>query len=193
VLFVSLWFLSLLESATDVQIFKIIVAIILFAALQGVVTRFVRRFEFVDLTLILTVYLSLKRKPLQGMLVGTGAGLAYDILTGPLLGASGFVKTIIGFIISSINVHFAIDRKLMRLFVLVLASVGNVLLFVGIYLVFNFNDQVPLPMSSTPGEIAKLTAWQAAGNLILGFFLFPVLDRAFVEQPYVGSRRTAHW
>jgi rod shape-determining protein MreD len=181
-----------------VQIFKIIIAIIIFAGLQGAISRFVPRFEFLDLTLILTVYLSLKRKPLQGMLVGAGAGLACDALTGaPLLGASGFVKTIIGFILSSLNVHFAIDRKLMRLFMIVLASAGNVLLFIALYLVFNFNDQVPLPMSSTPGEIAKLTAWQAAGNLILGFILFPILDpildRAFVEQPYVGSRKAAHW
>lgn len=176
------------------QIFKIIIAVILFVALQGVLARFVRRFEFVDLTLIITVYLSLKRKPLQGMLVGAGAGIAFDALTGgPLLGASGFVKTIIGFVLSSLNVHFAIDRKLMRLFMIVLASVGNVLLFVALYLVFNFNDLVPLPMTSTPVEIAKLTAWQAAGNLILAFFLFPILDRAFVEQPYVGSRKAAHW
>ena len=174
------------------QIFKIIVAIIIFSGVQGVIPRFWGGFRYFDLTLIITVYLSLKRKPLQGMLVGMGSGLAYDALTGgQLLGASGFVKTIIGFIISSINVHFAIDRKLLRLFVLVLASVGNVLLFIGLYLVFG--EQVPLPMSSTANEIAKLTAWQAAGNLILGFFLFPILDRAFVEQPYVGSRRTAHW
>ena len=174
------------------QIFKIIIAIIIFSGIQGVIPRFWDGFKYIDLTLILTVYLSLKRKPLQGMLVGMGAGLAYDALTGgQLLGASGFVKTIIGFILSSINVHFAIDRKLMRLFVLVLASIGNVLLFIGLYLVFG--DQSPLPLSSTPSEIAKLTAWQAAGNLILGFVLFPVLDRVFVEQPYVGSRRTAHW
>ena len=174
------------------QIFKIVLAIIVSVALQGVLTKFVRRFEFTDLTLVITVYLSLKRKPIQGMLVGAGAGLAFDAVSGgPLLGASGFAKTIIGFILSSINVHFAIDNKLMRLFMLVLASVVNILLFIGLYWVFN--AQSPLPMSSTPSEIAKLTAWQAAGNLILGFFLFPILDRAFVEQPYVGSRRAAHW
>ncbi|MEW6730734.1 MAG: rod shape-determining protein MreD [Acidobacteriota bacterium] len=171
------------------QIFKIIISIIILVAIQGSLSRYLHWFERVDLTLVLTVYLSLKRKPMQGTLVGAGAGLAYDAVSGvQLLGASGFTKTLIGFILSSLNVHFAIDRKLMRLFILVLASVANVLLFLGLHSVFN-----ALPISMVPREIAKLTVWQAAGNLILGFFLFPILDRAFVEQPYVGSRSATHW
>jgi rod shape-determining protein MreD len=172
-----------------VQIVKIIIAIILAVALQGLITKFVPQFSRIDLTLILTVYLSLKRKPLQGTLVGAGAGYAYDLMTGvKLLGASSFTKTVIGFTLSTINVHFAIDRKLTRLFILVLASVVNKLLFIGLHSVFH-----AMLLEWTPPEIVKLTAWHAAGNLILGFFLFPILDRAFAEQPYVGSRRAAHW
>jgi rod shape-determining protein MreD len=149
----------------------------------------VPQFSRVDLTLILTVYLSLKRKPMQGTLVGAAAGYGYDLMSGvKLLGASSFTKTIIGFTISTINVHFAIDRKLSRLFILVAASVVNKLIFIGLHSIFHAMMQ-----DWTPPEIVKLTAWHAAGNLIIGFFLFPILDRAFAEQPYVGNRRMAHY
>lgn len=174
------------------QIFKIIAAIILFVALQGALSSFMERLEYVDLTLIITVYLSLKRNPMQGMLSGAGAGLAYDVVSGgPLLGAGSFTKTVIGFVLSSLNVHFAIDRKLMRLFILTVASAGNVLLFVGLYWVFNHKS--PLVGSSTPAEIARLTAWQAGGNLILAFFLFPILDKVFADNPYTSGRKAAKW
>ncbi len=158
-------------------------------AFQGLISKYIPQFKRIDLTLIITVYFSLKRKPLQGTLVGASAGYAYDLATGEvLLGAGSFIKTVIGFVISTINVHFAIDRKLMRLLILVIASIVNVMLFWGLHSIFN------MPLNYPPPEIVKLTAWQAAGNLILGFFIFPFLDRAFVEQPYVGSsRRAAHW
>src|SRR5262249_1766889 len=126
------------------------------------------------------------------MLSGAGAGIAYDVLSGgSLLGAGSFTKTVIGFILSSLNVHFAIDRKLMRLFILAISSAANVLLFIGLYWVFN--PQSPPVMNSTPSEIARLTAWQAGGNLILGFFLFPILDRVFVDRPYVSGRKATKW
>ncbi len=170
------------------HLFKIILCILLAVGIQGAVSRHIPGFEYLDLTLIITIYLSLKRNPMQGTLVGSASGLTYDaISTGPLLGASGFTKTLIGFVISSLNIHFAIDRKLMRLLVVVIASVGNVLIFIGLYWIFN--SKTPLPQSSTPPEIAKLTAWQAAGNLILSFFIFPILDRVFVDQPYATGRR----
>lgn len=188
----SLWLFFETESGASVQILKIIIAIVLAVAFQGLVSKYIQAFERIDLTLVITVYLSLKRKPLQGTLVGSASGLAYDFLTGVRLwGASGFTKTLIGFTLSSINVHFAIDRKLTRLFVLVLASVANVLIFIGLHSVFN--DLPKIMPVVTAREIVKLTAWQAAGNLIVGFFLFPLLDRIFVEQPYVGSRRVAQW
>ncbi|MCS6885174.1 MAG: rod shape-determining protein MreD [Acidobacteriota bacterium] len=170
------------------RLLKIIFCILLAVGLQGAISRYIPYFEYLDLTLIIVTYFSLKRNPMQGTLVGSAAGLAYDaVTTGPLLGASGFTKTLIGFTIASTNVYFAIDRKLLRLFVVVLASIANVLTFIALYWIFSSNN--PLPSSSTPQEIAKLTAWQAAGNLILSFFIFPILDQVFADQPYSIGRR----
>ncbi|MBL8148760.1 MAG: rod shape-determining protein MreD [Blastocatellia bacterium] len=170
------------------NIFKIVLVVLVVVALQGAFSRYISQIDYTDLTLIVAVYLSLKRNPLQGTLVGCLAGLSYDaVVGGPLLGASGFAKTLIGFTLSTINVHFAIDRKLMRLFMVILASAVNVLIFLGLYGLFD--SQASLPISSTPSEIGKLTAFQAAGNLILAFFIFPILDKVFAEEPYVGGRR----
>jgi len=68
--------------------------------------------------------------------------------------------------------------------VLVLASVVNVTLFLALHYVFN-----SLPINLNTPEIVKLTAWQAAGNLIIGFFLFPILDRIFTQNSYGGNAR----
>lgn len=167
------------------QIFKIIICIIVFVALQGLLPRFFN----VDLTLVLTVYLALKRNPLQGTLVGASAGYSLDILSGvKLIGAGSFTKTVIGFVLSTINVHFAIDRKLTRLIILVVSSIVNPLLFLGLHYIFN-----QMPQVLTGQEIVKLTAWQAAGNLIIGFLVFPILDKIFAEESYLGGHRSANW
>lgn len=171
------------------QIIKIVIAIILFVSLQGLFSNYFVEFKRLDLTLILIVYLSLKRNPMQGTLVGAGAGYLYDLVSGVgLLGASSFTKTLIGFITSTLNVRFAIDNKLTRLIVIAVASIVNVLLFIGLHYVFN-----SLPEGLNVREIVKLTAWQAAGNLIIGFLLFPILDRIFTYNPYSASTRAGGW
>ncbi len=171
------------------QIVKIVIAIIFFVGLQGLLSNYVREFQRLDITLILVVYLSLKRNPMQGTIVGALAGYAYDLLSGVgLLGASSFTKTLIGFTVATFNVRFAIDNKLTRLIVIVIASIVNVTLFIGLHYVFN-----SLPEDLHLRDIVKLTAWQAAGNLIIGFFLFPIFDRIFVQDSYSASTRTGSW
>jgi rod shape-determining protein MreD len=174
-----------------VQILKIILGIILCLAFQGLIAKFFRPFDRVDLSLILTVYLALQRNPLQGTLVGASTGYGYDLLSGVrLLGASSFTKTVIGFVVATINVRFAIDHKLTRLFVLVVASIVNLLIFIGLHSIFRV--ELTSVFSSlprwTPPELAKLAAWHVAGNLTVGFFLFPILDRIFSEKLY-GKKR----
>lgn len=171
------------------QIIKIIVAIILFVGLQGLLSNYIEEFKRLDLTLILIVYLSLKRNPMQGTIVGATAGYAYDLIAGVgLLGASSFTKTLIGFITATVNVRFAIDNKLTRLIITVIASIVNVMLFIGLHYVFN-----SLPEGLNLREIVKLTAWQAAGNLIISFLLFPIFDRIFVQSSYSASTRAGSW
>jgi len=172
-----------------VQIVKIVIAIIFFVGLQGLLSNYIREFNRLDLTLVLIVYLSLKRNPMQGTIVGAIAGYAYDLVSGVgLLGASSFTKTVIGFITATLNVRFAIDNKLTRLIIIVIASIVNVMLFLGLHYVFN-----SLPEGLNLREIVKLTAWQAAGNLIIGFFLFPIFDRIFVQDSYSASTRAGSW
>ncbi|MBI4850464.1 MAG: rod shape-determining protein MreD [Acidobacteria bacterium] len=171
------------------QIIKIILAIILFVALQGLLSNYIEEFKRLDLPLILIVYLSLKRNPMQGTLVGATTGYLYDLIAGVgLLGASSFTKTIIGFTTATINVRFAIDNKLTRLIVMVIASIVNVMLFIGLHYVFN-----SLPEGLNLREIIKLTVWQAAGNLIISFLLFPVFDKIFAHNPYSVSTGAGNW
>lgn len=177
------------------QIFKIILSILFCLIFQGLIAKYVRYFDRVDLTLIVVVYLSLKRNPMQGTLVGAAAGYLFDLMAGvKLLGASSFTKTVIGFVLATTNVHFAIDRKLTRLFILVVASIVNLLIFLGLHSVFHveLNSVFTSVSNWTPPEIVKLTAWHAAGNLIVGFILFPIMDKIFVDQPYATGRR-AGW
>lgn len=56
-----------------------------------------------DLILLVVVFTSAQKGMMKGEILGFGAGLAEDFLTGSFLGFNAFIKTIIGFIFGMMN------------------------------------------------------------------------------------------
>jgi rod shape-determining protein MreD len=148
-------------------------------------------FKYIDLSLLVTVYFSLQREPLMGMVTGLGAGLGGDIIGGGILGVGGFSKTLIGYIISMASVKLSIENPLARLAAVALASIVNTALFIGLYRMLEQN-QIPnqvIPLVGSWSQVGKMAGWKALGDTLAAIIIFIILDRVFYEQ--ATARRMA--
>jgi len=166
---------------------KIVIAIILAVVIQVAVPTVTgsTRFNYVDLPLIITVYFSLRRSQLLGMVTGMASGLMQDALSHSYMGIGGLTKTIIGYIIATISIRVELDNFLMRLLTLGIAGGINSLLFIGINKVVG----VPEFVEMQNRVMWKTVGIQAGVNLVVGFFIFVILDK-LVGRPDPGKVET---
>jgi rod shape-determining protein MreD len=78
---------------------KIIIALIIAVLLQWTLRNIAEPLAYVDFPLIIVVYAALQRDAVKALIYGTLAGIAVDALSGGLLGANGFSKTLIAYIV----------------------------------------------------------------------------------------------
>jgi rod shape-determining protein MreD len=71
-------------------------------------------FTYIDFPLIIVVYAALQRNAFRALLFGTLSGLAVDALSGGLLGANAFSKTLIAYIVSEIARRVYLDNLYFR-------------------------------------------------------------------------------
>ncbi|HET9532621.1 MAG TPA: rod shape-determining protein MreD [Blastocatellia bacterium] len=164
---------------------KIALTIFIALLLQMVLPKYLPFFKFIDLPLLVTVFLSLQREPFQGMLTGLAAGLGGDIIAGGILGVGGFSKTLIGYLVAMASIKFPLENPLARLAVVAVASATNTLLYVGLH----FMLEQDLPRTSTWAEFGRTLGWKALGDTVTAIFVFIVLNRVFQEQE--ATRRMA--
>ncbi|HYM13201.1 MAG TPA: rod shape-determining protein MreD [Bryobacterales bacterium] len=70
-----------------------------------------------DLPLLVTIYLALlRRSPVAGLAIGLAVGLGQDSLSAGPIGIYGILKTIIGYICSSLTLIIAVDSLAARVF-----------------------------------------------------------------------------
>jgi rod shape-determining protein MreD len=170
---------------------KIVLSIVVALFLQLLLSKYVGVFKYLDLALLVLVYVSLQRAPVQGMLTGLAAGLGSDVVSGGILGVGGFSYTLIGYIISMASVRFSLENRLARLGVVALASIANTLLFVGLYLMLEQNRiaQQILPFTNNWAQLGRIVGYKALADTVAAVFVFVILDRIFYEQ--VTARRMA--
>jgi rod shape-determining protein MreD len=161
-----------------VQTFKIALTISIALLLQMLLPKYLPFFLFIDLPLLVTVFFSLQRAPVLGMLVGMVVGLGGDAIGGGILGVGGFTKTLIGYLVAMTSIKFPLENPLARLAVAAVSSVANTVLFVGLNLML----EQPLPRVSNWGEFGKTIGWKVMGDTVTALFLFLVLNRFFSEQ-----------
>lgn len=160
------------------QTFKIALTLILALILQMLLPKHFRIFQFVDIPLLVTIYLSLMRSPLLGMSAGAISGIGSDIISGSLvLGVNGFSKTLIGYVVSKASVNFPLENPLTRLGIVVLASVCNTIFVIGLNLML---DQ-PIQNVGAWGDFLKALGLQTLGDSLASVVLFMVLNKVFPE------------
>jgi rod shape-determining protein MreD len=128
---------------------------------------------YLNLPLIVVVYVALQRDALQALFVGAVAGLATDVLSRGLLGAGGFSKTFVAFMVVTLATRVNLDNPLARIPVLAGASLADDAVYVFLHRMlgqpsnFNFVEQA---------------SFKLVGTAIAGTALFYLFDMIFSER-----------
>jgi len=156
---------------------KLTIALIIAILLQWTLRSVAEPLAYIDLPLIIVVYAALQRNSIRALLFGTISGIAVDALSGGLLGANGFSKTLIAYIVSEIARRVYLDNVLLRIPVIAGACILDDLVYFGLHRLFG---QPPA------GDLLTTAAYSLIGTTIVGTLVYLMLQSFSTEK---GSRR----
>ncbi|MBX3291096.1 MAG: rod shape-determining protein MreD [Acidobacteria bacterium] len=157
---------------------KVTVALIIAVLLQWTLRNVAEPFAYIDFPLIIVVYAALQRNAIRAILFGTIAGLAVDALSGGLLGANGFSKTLIAYVVSEIARRVYLDNLLLRIPIIAGACFIDDLVYYGVHRLLG---QEPA------GEVFVIIAYTLIGTTITGTLVYILLEQLSSDRP--RSRR----
>ena len=131
-----------------------------------------------DLPLIVVVLAGLSRGPLGGLWTGTAVGFAQDMLSGGLVGVSGFCKSVVGVAAGWAGERLLVTAVWQRGVILVAATFVHAACFFGAY--------VFIPATTPIGGWPDV-AVQAAANALAGGVAICVARNA--PRPRLRARR----
>ncbi len=148
---------------------KLTIALIIAILLQWTLRNVAEPFAFIDFPLIIVVYAALQqRNSIRALLFGAIAGLSVDALSGGLLGANGFSKTLIAYMVSEITRRVYVDNLLLRIPIIAGACLLDDLIYYGMHRLFGQDPSVnPIIMM----------AYTLIGTTIAGTITYIILER----------------
>jgi len=152
---------------------KITLALIIAVLLQWTLRNVAEPFAYIDFPLIVVVYAALQRNSIKAILFGTIAGIAVDALSGGLLGANGFAKTLIAYLVSELARRVYMDNLLLRIPVIAGACLLDDIVYWGMHWLLG---QPPT------GPVFVIISYSLIGTTIAGTIAYLLLD-------YVGTER----
>jgi len=151
---------------------KITIALIVAILLQWTLRNVAEPLAFVDFPLIIIVYAALQRNSVRALFFGTIGGLSMDALSGGLLGANGFSKTLVAYVVSEIARRVYLDNLLLRIPVLAGAVFLDELVYVGMHNLLG--QQIAAPFLMT-------IAYSLAGTTAAGTVTYIILENLASE------------
>ena len=152
---------------------KITIALIIAVLLQWTLRNVADTFAYVDFPLIIVVYAALQRNAIRAILFGTFAGIAVDALSGGLLGANGFSKTLIAYFVSELARRVYMDNLLLRIPVIAGACLLEDLAYFGMHKLLG---QEP------GGDPFVVMSYSLIGTTIAGTMIYLMLDSVLSER-----------
>src|SRR5438045_4824655 len=141
---------------------RLTICLIIAILLQWTLRNVAEPLAFIDFPLIIVVYAALQRNAIRAILFGTISGIAADALSGGLLGANGFTKTLIAYIVSEVARRVYMDNLLLRIPVLAGACVFNAVIYYGLHRLLG---QPPA------GDALVIGAYSLIGTTVAGTFV----------------------
>ena len=151
---------------------KITIALIIAIILQWTLRNVAEPFAFIDFPLIIVVYAALQRNTIRALLFGTIAGIAVDALSGGLLGANGFSKTLIAYIVSEIARRVYLDNLLLQIPVIAGACLLDDLVYYGLHRLLGQDPSAPVFVT---------IAYTLIGTTIAGTIIYLILGSFSTE------------
>ena len=152
---------------------KLTAALIIAVLLQWTLRNVAEPFAYIDFPLIVVVYAALQRNSLRAILFGTFSGLAVDALSGGLLGANGFSKTLVAYIVSEIARRVYMDNLLLRIPVIAGACFLNSAVYYGLHRLLG---QQP------SGQFLIVASYTLIGTTVAGTIVCVILDSLTRER-----------
>ncbi len=152
---------------------KITLALIAAVLLQWSLRNVSEVFAYIDFPLIVVVYAALQRNSIKAILFGTVAGIAVDALSGGLLGANAFSKTLIAYLVSELARRVYMDNLLLRIPVIAGACVLDDLVYWGMHWLLG---QPPT------GPLLVVVSYTLIGTTIAGTITYLLLDFVLTEK-----------
>ncbi len=151
---------------------KLTVSLIIAVILQWTLRNVFEPFAYIDLPLIIVVYAALQRNSIRAILFGTLSGISVDALSGGLLGASGFSKTLVAYLVSEIARRVYMDNLLLRIPVLAGACLLDDFVYYGLHRLLG---QPPV------GDAVVIAAYSLIGTTIAGTLIYMLLQNVSVD------------
>ncbi|MBA2378992.1 MAG: rod shape-determining protein MreD [Blastocatellia bacterium] len=152
---------------------KITIALIIAVLLQWTLRNIAEPLAFIDFPLIIVVYAALQRDALKAIFFGTFAGLAVDALSGGLLGASGFSKTLVAYMVLELSRRVYMDNLLLRIPVIAGACLLDDLVYYGVH---KMMGQEPI------GQMFVTMSYNLIGTTIAGTAIFILIDHFLADR-----------
>ena len=152
---------------------KITIALIVAVILQWTLRSVAEPFAYIDFPLIVVVYAGLQRNSLKAIFFGTFAGIAVDALSGGLLGANGFAKTLIAYMVSELARRVYMDNLLLRIPVIAGACLLDDLIYYGTHWLLGQPPTV---------DVTVVISYTLIGTTIAGTMIYLLLDVVLTER-----------
>jgi rod shape-determining protein MreD len=152
---------------------KITIALIIAVLLQWTMRSVAEPLAYIDFPLIIVVYAALQRNSIKAIFFGTFAGIAVDALSGGLLGANGFSKTLVAYVVSELARRVYMDNLLLRIPVIAGACVLDDLVYYG---TLRLLGQEPT------GQVFVIISYTLIGTTIAGTMIYLLLDFVLTER-----------
>ena len=158
---------------------RVTIALVIAIALQWTLRNVAEPFAYVDFPLIIIVYAALQRDTIKALFYGTVAGIAMDALSGGLLGANGFSKTLIAYMVSELARRVYMDNLLLRIPVIAGACLLDDLIYYGLHRLLGQTPSAPFVVT---------LAYTLIGTTIAGTIIYLILDSLSSKT---GTRKRA--
>jgi len=146
---------------------KITILLVTAILLQWTVGNLWQPLSHIDFVLIAIVYSALQKNAVKAIVFGSIGGIAVDALSGGLLGANGFTKTFIAFLVSEISRRFNMDNAWLRLVVLAVTCLVDDFLYYGINVLLGQTPTSPL---------VTTLAYNVSATFVFGIIVFAALN-----------------
>ncbi|HKP68749.1 MAG TPA: rod shape-determining protein MreD [Pyrinomonadaceae bacterium] len=152
---------------------KITIALIVAVLLQWTLRNVAEPFAYIDFPLIIVVYAALQRNSVKAILFGTVAGIAVDALSSGLLGANGFSKTLVAYLVSELARRVYLDNLLLRIPVIAGACLLDDLVYWGMHWLLGQPPTLP---------VFVVVSYTLIGTTIAGTIVYLLLDFVLTER-----------